>query len=186
MSLQIRGYTVWANLVQSWKSRLYTTTNNLRAFQKGSDGIDDDRRMYQVFLYMRDPQNPNEADSNHYAFPLPVSPVIDSVTNKVIRIDILPTGADAKLKETPNPWKSKPANEYVPEYQKLRKDLKPLLVVQPEGASFTVTSVGETGNTIHWQKWSFRIGYNQREGPVLYDVSRSRIYLHLAASNIQK
>lgn len=121
---------------------------------------------------MRDPQNPNEVDSNHYAFPLPISPVIDTVTKEVIRIDTLPTGADAKLKETPDPWKSKPASEYVPEYQNLRKDLKPLLVVQPEGASFTVTSAGETGNVISWQKWTFRLGYNQREGPVLYDVSK--------------
>jgi primary-amine oxidase len=127
--------------------------------------------MYQVFLYMRDPKKPTNPDSNHYAFPLPISPVIDSVTDEVIRIDTLPTGADAKLKHAPEPWKSKPANEYLPEYQNLRTDLKPLLVAQPQGASFTVTSAGETGSTIHWQKWTFRVGYNQREGPVLYDVS---------------
>ena len=53
----------------------------------------------------------------------------------------------------------------------MRTDLKPLNVVQPEGASFKVTKVGETGEIIEWQKWSFRVGYNQREGPVLYDVS---------------
>jgi primary-amine oxidase len=119
---------------------------------------------------MRDPNNGKELDSNHYAFPLPISPVVDTESGTVIRIDTLPTGPDATLKESHEPWKSKPPNEYVPEYQNLRTDLKPLLVVQPEGASFTVKSVGETGNTVHWQKWSFRVGYNQREGPILYDV----------------
>jgi hypothetical protein len=36
----------------------------------GSDGVNDGRRMFQCFVFMRDPRNPQEADSNHYAFPL--------------------------------------------------------------------------------------------------------------------
>ena len=114
--------------------------------------------------------NPNDADSNHYALPLAISPVIDSVEYKVIRIDLLPTGADNAIKETQS-YKIQPPNEYTPEHQELRTDLKPLNVVQPEGASFKVTQAGETGETIEWQKWSFRVGFNQREGMVLYDVS---------------
>jgi primary-amine oxidase len=125
--------------------------------------------MYQVFLYMRDPANPNEVDSNHYAFPLPISPVVETENYKVIRIDRLPTGADAAIKDT-QPWTPKAANEYIPEHQSLRTDLKPLQVVQQEGASFTVTSTGETGSVVSWQKWTFRVGFNQREGMVIYDV----------------
>lgn len=113
--------------------------------------------MYQVFLYMRDPANSGEADSNHYAFPLPVSPVIECVNYKVIRIDVLPTGADNTIKPLA-PYQPKPANEYIPEAQELRKDLKPLHVSQPEGPSFNVTPVGETGNVISWQKWTFFVG----------------------------
>lgn len=94
------------------------------------------------------------------------------MTWKVIRIDQLPTGADHSTKET-QPYKVQPPNEYVPEYQNLRKDVKPLHVVQPEGASFTVTQAGETGEVVEWQKWSFRVGFNQREGMVLYDVSKN-------------
>ena len=120
---------------------------------------------------MRDPLNPSDADSNHYALPLAISPVIDTVEYKVIRIDLLPTGADHTIKET-QPYKIQPPNEYTPEHQKLRTDLRPLNVVQPEGASFKVTQAGETGEIIEWQKWSFRVGFNQREGMVLYDVSR--------------
>jgi primary-amine oxidase len=93
---------------------------------------------------MRDPLNSSEADSNHYAFPLPISPVLDCYEYKVIRIDILPTGKDLTIKDV-DAYKHKPANEYIPETQALRQDLKPLQVIQPEGASFTVTPVGETG-----------------------------------------
>lgn len=141
----------------------------------GSDGNNDERRMYQCFLYMRDPRNPGNLDSNHYAFPLAISPVVDCVEQKVIRIDICPTGEGLETKST-QPIPIPEANDYTPEHQKsLRTDLKPLNVVQPEGASFKVTQVGETGQVIEWQKWSFRVGFNQREGMVLYDVCRKRI-----------
>ena len=126
--------------------------------------------MYQCFLYMRDPHDPSNLDSNHYAFPLAISPVVDCADLKVIRIDMCPTGADHASKAAQPSW-IPPPNEYTPEHQALRTDLKPLNVVQPEGASFKVTKVGETGEIIEWQKWSFRLGFNQREGMVLYDVS---------------
>ena len=122
--------------------------------------MNDDERLFQVFLYMRDPLNSSEPDSNHYAFPLPISPVLDCKEYKVIRIDILPTGRDLTIKPA-EPYRHKPANEYIHETQTLRRDLKPLQVTQPEGASFTVTPVGETGNIIAWQKWTFRVGYKR-------------------------
>lgn len=134
----------------------------------GSDGVDDDKRMLQCFLYLRDIHNSDEVDSNHYALPLSVSPVVSTETKEVVRIDILPTGKDDTI-TGPKPWQPRSANEYLPEYQELRTDLKPLNVVQPEGASFNVTEQG-TSNVIEWQKWKFRVGFNQREGMVLYDV----------------
>ena len=135
--------------------------------------MDDDRRMYQCFLYMRDPNDQSNVNSNHYAFPLAISPVVDTVTLKVIRIDLCPTGTDHHTKEI-RPIRIPPANEYTPEHQELRTDLKPLHVVQREGASFTVIPSGETGHIVEWQKWTFRVGFNQREGLVLYDVSCKR------------
>lgn len=150
----------------------------------GSDGVDDDERMWQAFLYARG--NAEDPDSNHYAIPLPISPVISTETMKVIRIDHLPTGQDNSVKPG-QPWKLHGANEYVSEYQQLRTDLKPLHVTQTEGASFTVTQQG-TSQVIHWQKFSFRMGFNQREGMVLYDVryeGRSLFYrLSLSDMNI--
>lgn len=142
----------------------------------GSDGVhegnfSDRKRLKQCFLYMRDPNNPDQLDGCHYAFPLPISPVVDTVDHKVVRIDILPTGLDNTIKPV-TAWQNKvPPNEYIPEAQpSLRTDLKPLQVHQPEGASFTVKPFSELGKTISWQKWDFKLGFNQREGMVLYDV----------------
>lgn len=123
----------------------------------------------QCFLYMRDPQNSSEPDSCHYAFPLPISPVVDPATLELIRIDVLPTGLDEKVKPLA-PWQAVKASEYIPEAQTLRTDLKPLHVVQPQGASFTVENFSELGRLIRWQRWDFKVGFNQREGMVLYDV----------------
>jgi primary-amine oxidase len=46
-----------------------------------------------------------------------------------------------------------------------RDDVRPLAVTQPEGPSFALE-----GNALRWQKWSLRIGFNQREGLVLHTV----------------
>ncbi|CZT10634.1 related to peroxisomal amine oxidase (copper-containing) [Rhynchosporium agropyri] len=140
----------------------------------GSDGINDglftdNERMFQCFLYIRDPKNSSEADSNHYAMPISISPVVSAETMKVTRIDFLPTGVDASTK-APGPYKVQPPNEYIPEGQEIRTDIKPLNVVQPEGTSFEVTKFSDQGHTIKWQKWDFKVGFNQREGMVLYDV----------------
>jgi Cu2+-containing amine oxidase len=48
----------------------------------------------------------------------------------------------------------------------VRTDLKPLHITQPEGASFTVE-----GAELKWQNWTMRLGFNYREGPVIYQVT---------------
>src|SRR5205807_1067659 len=47
----------------------------------------------------------------------------------------------------------------------LRQDIKPLEITQPEGPSFQVE-----GYHVRWQKWSFVIGFNAREGLTLHHV----------------
>lgn len=144
--------------------------NGANAASLGQDGKECDDRQFPVFLYMRDPANAAEVDSCHYAYPLPISPVVDGVTYQVKRVDILPTGKDNTIKPVTS-WKPVPPNEYISEAQDLRSDLKPLHVVQPEGASFTVKPTrNETLHTISWQKWRFHLHYNAREGPVLFNV----------------
>ena len=49
---------------------------------------------------------------------------------------------------------------------RLRTDLKPISITQPEGPSFTVT-----GNLVEWQKWQFRVAFDPFEGLVLHQVA---------------
>lgn len=133
--------------------------------------------MYQVYLYARDPHNSSEEDSNHYAFPLPISPVVDTITSTVVRIDRINTGADNTPKDL-EPYKVYPPNEYLPKYQKLRTDLEPLTVLQPEGASFTVQQGEAGGELIEWQKWSFQLGFNAREGSLLVPYPNLKLHGH--------
>ena len=46
-----------------------------------------------------------------------------------------------------------------------RKGMKPLVVRQPQGPSFTLN-----GSKVSWLGWEFRIGYSMREGPVLHHI----------------
>jgi primary-amine oxidase len=58
--------------------------------------------------------------------------------------------------------------EYAPALvpgQRLREDIRPLEIVQPEGSSLQVD-----GNLVRWQKWSVRVGFNYREGLILHTV----------------
>jgi primary-amine oxidase len=47
-----------------------------------------------------------------------------------------------------------------------RTTLKPIEITQPEGPSFTVD-----GNRVQWEKWDLRIGFNEREGLTLHQIS---------------
>lgn len=100
-------------------------------------------------------------DSNHYGFPLPIIPVMDTYKKEIIRVDRLATGGvEDGLKygtASTNVLEHCQPAEYVPELldTPLRKDLKPLNVLQPEGPSFTVSN----DSLIEWQKWRFRVGY---------------------------
>ncbi|MGH2493912.1 MAG: primary-amine oxidase, partial [Ktedonobacteraceae bacterium] len=62
-----------------------------------------------------------------------------------------------------------------------RTDLKPIMIMQPEGISFQID-----GHEVRWQKWRFRVGFTPREGLVLHmveyaDKGRYRPLLYRAA-----
>lgn len=127
-----------------------------------SDGVP--ARLVQTFLYYR--KYGTGLEDNHYAHPIDLVPVVDLNSETLVHID----GLDR------NPPPSIPTdsvnyhrdllktNTYL---QKVwRKDAaKALNVVQPDGPSFSVT-----GNFVEWQKWSFRLGFNYREGIVLHHL----------------
>lgn len=110
-------------------------------------------RLVQLFLYKR--LSPND---NQYAHPIDMVPVLDLDRACVVHIDV--TEIPQRVNEVPNNY------HHALVEGGLRADPpKPLNVVQPEGPSFTVV-----GNKVSWQKWSFRVGFNFREGLVLHQV----------------
>ena len=119
----------------------------------GNFGIPEEegRRVGRGTFYMR-----SQNDDNQYAHPIDgMLALIDLDTLELIGVEderVLPVPMDdanygEKFLET---W---------------REDIKPLEIVQPEGPSFQVD-----GWNVTWQKWSFRVGFNQREGLVLHDI----------------
>ncbi|EHL02606.1 putative Copper amine oxidase 1 [Glarea lozoyensis 74030] len=144
------------------------------------DPDDEDKRYFQGLCFAQDKRSGNP-DSNFYAYPLPLIPVMDARTKEIVRIDRLGTGGkqDGLAKGTHNKEIIKHCKgaEYVPELLEngSRKDLKPLDVIQPDGPSFTVTDE----SLVEWQKWRFRVGFNPREGATIHDVryeGRSIVY----------
>lgn len=136
----------------------------------GPDEVDGDNRFFQGLCFGRDTRSGNP-DSNFYAFPIPIIPIMDANKNEVVRIDEPATGGggDSLIGSAVSGGiidHCKGA-EYVPELLPLgtRKDLKPLTVQQPDGPSFTITD-----NLIEWQKWRMRVSFNPREGAVLHDI----------------
>ena len=110
------------------------------------------RRLSRALCWVR--SNPTD---NLYAHPIDgLIVVVDLNSMEVVRVEdhaVIPVPLE-------------PSN-YTTEYvQDLRTDLKPLEIIQPEGASFQVLD----GHEIRWQKWQMRIGFTPREGLVLYTV----------------
>lgn len=147
----------------------------------GGNIEDDNPRFFQGLCFAQDTRNKNP-DSNFYAYPLPLIPIMDATTREIVRIDKLATGGiddgfEVGTHDRDILAHCKPA-EYVPELleQGTRKDMKPINVVQPEGASFVV---GDDESLVEWQKWRFRVGFNHREGATIHDVwydGRSVLY----------
>ncbi|KAJ4129005.1 hypothetical protein NW768_007534 [Fusarium equiseti] len=131
---------------------------------------DGNTRYFQALIFARDTRK--GPDTNFYSHPIPLIPVMDARTKKIIRIDEAATGGkgDSLTAKThaPGLLDHCQSAEYVPELLPggTRQDLKPLMVVQPNGPSFSVTQ----GNLVQWQKWQMRVTFNPREGAVLHDI----------------
>lgn len=111
-------------------------------------------RLMQVFTYMK-----LSPDDNEYAHPLDVVPIVDLNKGEVIEIEAYPQ-PPAKIPMAGGNYHRKLLD------RPFREPPKPLHVVQPEGPSYRVE-----GWRVDWQQWDFRVGFNGREGLVLYDVN---------------
>lgn len=141
---------------------------------------EENKRYFQGLCFAQDTRSKNP-DSNFYAFPLPFIPVMDALTQEIVRVDRLATGGKGDSLEpgqvNPQPVNHCATAEYVPELlpNGPRKDLKPINIIQPEGPSFTISN----DSLVEWQGWRFRVSFTPREGAVLHDVrfkGRSVLY----------
>lgn len=116
-----------------------------RSFEKG-------KRIVRAISFWRE-----DIRDNAYAHPIDgVVAVVDLTSGTVV--DLVDTD-----KVVPVPKKKR--NYGRENFPDTRKDLKPLDIVQPEGASFTVE-----GWKVTWEGWSFRVGFTPREGLVLHEL----------------
>ena len=116
---------------------------------------DDDRdagqRLTRPLCFLR-----SDPTDNGYARPIEgIRPVVDLNTMTVVRIE-----------EYGN-WPLPPeACNYSPErVSPLRTDIKPLVITQTDGPSFTLEN-----HQLNWQKWKLVIGFNAREGLTLHHI----------------
>src|SRR5437667_3027053 len=119
----------------------------------GNYGSEEDstRRLARPLCFVR-----SDPTDNGYARPIEgLRPVVDLNTMQVVRVE--------EYGRWPVP--SRDANYAAARMTAFREDIKPLEIEQTEGPSFTVE-----GNQVRWQKWSFVIGFNAREGLTLHHL----------------
>jgi hypothetical protein len=102
------------------------------------DATEERRRFFQGLLFAQDKRSGNP-DSNFYAFPLPLIPIMDWAKKEIVKVLELATGGkgDSLTARTTNAnvIDHCKGSEYVPELlpEGPREGLKPLHVVQPDG-----------------------------------------------------
>jgi primary-amine oxidase len=112
-----------------------------------------DRRVGWCDVWVRDSD-----DGSPYANPITgLHPIVD--LNATTLLELEDTGVVERASTM---------GEYIPRLVpdlRLRDDVTPIEITQPEGVSFALD-----GNLLTWQRWSLRIGFNPREGMVLHTV----------------
>jgi primary-amine oxidase len=129
---------------------------------------EDGRRISRCISFLREDQS-----DNGYARPIEGLIVhFDNGRNEVLEVN------DHGVTALP----PNRASYLAADQPRMRTDLKPISITQPEGPSFTVD-----GNLVQWQKWQFRIAFDPFEGLVLHQVGyndddgRLRPILHRAS-----
>uniref|UniRef100_UPI004049138D copper amine oxidase n=1 Tax=Candidatus Planktophila sp. TaxID=2175601 RepID=UPI004049138D len=113
--------------------------------------LDDGRRLIWTPMFHQP-----TPDANFYAHPIHgLHAIVDIDAEEVVALE---DNADVPIPQTPGPYRESHTGGTVA--------LKELMIHQPDGPSFDVE-----GWNIKWERWSFRIGFDQREGLVIHDVN---------------
>jgi len=149
---------LWAD--EAWcaamAKRGLTTPERIRisALSAGHFEIDgeDGRRLVRCLSFLQ-----LDDDDNIWAHPIDgIVAYVDLNTGEVI--ELIDAG-DFALPTDRADFEAGP--DVVPE----RTTQKPIVITQPEGASFTVE-----GDLVRWENWEFRIGFDQVEGLTLHQI----------------
>lgn len=115
--------------------------------------VEKGRRLVSAVSYWRE-----SIKDNGYAHPIEgVVALVDLIESKVVHLVDEP-------EIVPIPKRKRNYNREA--YPNPRQTVKPLDIVQGEGASFKVD-----GWKVAWQNWSFRVGFTAREGLVLHQIA---------------
>ncbi|XP_035707590.1 copper amine oxidase 1 [Folsomia candida] len=124
------------------------------------------RRVVQVFFSFQ-----NVPNDNNYAHPLGFVAIVDTLAQKMLAIEDLPTQLGFETSQAP--FGDTSATFTMANYDPtllpasfFRKDIRPIAITQKSGASYKVK-----GYQVEWQKFKFRVGFNAREGLVLYNIN---------------
>lgn len=94
-------------------------------------------------------------EANFYAHPISgLHAIVDIDSGEVVAVE---NDQQIAIPQTPGPYRQSQTGANI--------ELKPLAIQQPEGVSFSVD-----GYKVIWERWSFRLGFCQREGLVIHDV----------------
>tara|TARA_B100000686_G_C16799266_1_gene984727 strand:+ start:2604 stop:4688 length:2085 start_codon:yes stop_codon:yes gene_type:complete len=115
------------------------------------DADNHQRRLVRGYFLAR-----NEANDNAYAHPIEGLMVTVDLHKQEV-VEVFDSGV-VPVPETMRNYE----RQYI---EKFRDRPKPIEITQPEGVNYKVE-----GWRVDWQRWSFRIGFNLREGLVLHDI----------------
>jgi len=94
-------------------------------------------------------------EANFYAHPISgLHAIVDIDSGEVVAVE---NDHQIAIPQTPGPYRQSQTGANI--------ELKPLAIQQPEGVSFSID-----GYKVMWERWSFRLGFCQREGLVIHDV----------------
>ncbi|MDQ0575207.1 primary-amine oxidase [Agromyces albus] len=126
----------------------------ISALSAGRFGLPDEdgRRIVRCLSFLQ-----LDADDNAWAHPIDgIVAYVDLVTGEVMKL------IDDKIFDIPLERYNFHRADELPAP---RQTQKPIVITQPEGPSFTVD-----GDVVEWEKWRFRIGFNQVEGLTLHEI----------------
>ncbi|WP_232827663.1 primary-amine oxidase [Jiangella endophytica] len=127
----------------------------------GPQDAPDRRRIARPLTFVKD-----SPDGNGYAKPVENLVVTVDLDAREV-VEVVDTGVVALPPRRGNYTPDRIADpDNTPAFPGVREPLKPIVIAQPDGPSFTLD-----GHAVSWANWRLRVGYTPREGLVLHQIT---------------